>query len=449
MNSIALDIGTTAAKAAAFRQAGRVGDILRCDVPLQLQGPAAELDAETAVTLAFDLLRQAGRLLQGRVDRIAIATMHPAVCLLDAADRPITPLLCHLDRRSEPQALEIADRFGQRQLLQTIGNLPIPGGIAATMLRWLQVHQPDTYRRAARVAPLVALLTNRLTGRHACDPGTATFLGVCSIAPAYQVDRIEPWAAMLEFLELPPAALPQIVDGGTVIGRVRSDLARDLGFDTQPEVLAGLMDTSAACVHAGLAPGHLYNVIGTTDVLVICTDRPHPQEGVLTRPAGTGPLWLAISTMAAVGAALDWAHRTFFADLDDAAYFALVARTVETLQASHQPAEPGALGEMLVFDPDLAGSRMQVRQQYGRIQGLRLSTTREQILEALLASLADRSERRLGVLAQLVQPDGRVFVAGGASQSGIQRSWTSRYRVTTLPPDALLQGLARLADAAN
>lgn len=444
MNTICLDIGTTAAKAAAFEDGRRSGEMLRQPMPLHLQGSAAELDAEAVVHMVVDLVRQAGRLLGGRVDRIAVATMCPAVCLLDAYDKPITPILCHLDRRSEPQALEMARHFGESQLLAVTGNLPVPGGIASTLLRWVQTHQPDTWGRAARVAPLTTLIVSRLTGRFACDPGTAAFLGTFDIRQSHDAPDLRLWPAMLDYLGLAASALPEVLDGGSVAGRALETVAAELGLASPPEVLVGLMDTSAACFQAGLAVGNMYNVIGTTDVLVICTDKPLPRRGILTRPAGTGPLWLAINTMAAVGAAVDWAHRTFFADLSQEQFFSKVGQMGAAPGAPTDASAPTA-DAALQFLPDLAGSRMRVRQSYGRIKGLRLSTTREEILAALLASLAQRSRKRLRVLSRQTRPNGLVHLAGGARESGIFRLWPERYRTSKLPEDASLQGLAKIA----
>jgi xylulokinase len=436
MNAICLDIGTTAAKAAAFEDGRRVGEIARRSMPLELAGKAAQLDPETVLQLVFDLIRQAGEHLHGRVDRIALATMSPAICLLDSSLAPITPILCHLDRRSESQALEMARHFGEDELLAATGNLPIPGGIASTMLRWVQAQQPEIHRQVAHIAPLTTLIVSRLTGRLACDPGTAAFLGTFDIRSSGQVPDLKPWPRMLDFLQLPSEALPRVLDGAAVVGRMLPHVAVRLGLASQPEMLVGLMDTTAACAHAGLAVGNLYNIVGTTDVLVLCADRPQPQRGVLTRPAGTGPLWFAISTMAAVGAALDWAHRAFFADLPDKEFFALVDS--QDLSASGKPA--------VQVEPDFGGSRMRVRQRYGEIRGLQLSTTREDILTGLLVSLAKRSRDRLRILKQQVRPNRTVYLGGGASQAGLSRLWPEQYAMQILPDDASLQGLARLAD---
>ena len=169
---------------------------------------------------------------------------------------------------------------------------------------------------------------------------------------------------------------------------------------------------------------------------------------MLTRPVGTGPLWLAINTMAAAGAALDWAHRTFFADLPGQRFFSLVDRlggSIPVCAKAGQDAAKPVGGEPVQFEADLAGSRMHVLQRYGAVKGLQLSTTREEILAALLSGLAERSRRRLRVLAGQTRPNGTVYLAGGASGSGVTRLWQARYKTVLLPEDASLRGLVSLA----
>jgi len=425
---ICLDIGTTAIKAAAFETGRRRGAVRRRSMPMHLTGRQAELDAGELLRLTMDLIRRTAETFSGKVDRICIAAMAPAICLLDGRQRPITPIICHLDRRSQREALQLIDMFGGERLLRTTGNLPFPGGIASTTLRWLQVHAPETYRRAAKVVPITTLIVSRLTGRTLCNPGSAAFLGT------YEIRSMRPWQPMVEFLDLRSSAMPDVADGGDVAGRIRSGLAAELALRSRPQVLVGLMDTSAVCLEASLRVGHLYNAIGTTDVLAICTDAPKPTKGVLTRPVGTSPLWLAVNTMAAVGAALQWTRKTFFADKTEQEFYALVNSIGETQRKAS-----------VRFEPDLAGSRMHVRQRFGTIKGLTLATSREDILAALLGSLARRSARRLRLLSRQATPAGTVFVAGRASKVDLHRFWPDRYRIVRLPADASLRGLAKLA----
>jgi hypothetical protein len=88
---------------------------------------------------------------------------------------------------------------------------------------------------------------------------------------------------------------------------------------------------------------------------------------------------------------------------------------------------------------------MRVRQCYGQIRDLRLSTTREEILAGLMMSLSRRSRDRLRILQRQTRPNGTVYLGGGASGAGLSRLWPGRYSVHALPQDASLQGLAQLA----
>ncbi len=59
---------------------------------------------------------------------------------------------------------------------------------------------------------------------------------------------------------------------------------------------------------AGARKGQLLNVSGSTDVLALCMDKAKPHERLITRALGVGQKWLSVATLAAAGAALDWAR---------------------------------------------------------------------------------------------------------------------------------------------
>ena len=72
---------------------------------------------------------------------------------------------------------------------------------------------------------------------------------------------------------------------------------------------------------AGAKTGQLLNVIGATDVLALCTDRPKPHERLLTRALGVGKKWISVSTIASAGSTLEWARHVLFRDLAASAFF--------------------------------------------------------------------------------------------------------------------------------
>jgi sugar (pentulose or hexulose) kinase len=167
-----------------------------------------------------------------------------------------------------------------------------------------------------------------------------------------------------------------------------------------------------------------------------------PHENVLTRPVGVGKRWVSVSTMAAAGSALVWAHQTLFRDLDFKAFLKLVAR-VSRRKASD--------AREICFDNWLAGSRTSLEQHRAAITGLTLSTSREEILTALADSLARDSAARIELLKKVnpIKIDRRVLLTGGASgplADLLHRDWQGSWTFHE-EDEATLRGVAALVPA--
>jgi sugar (pentulose or hexulose) kinase len=244
---------------------------------------------------------------------------------------------------------------------------------------------------------------------------------------------------LLDAIGASRAVLPEILDGNRVGGRITPDAARQFGLLAGTPMTVGLMDTSAAMLLAGARAGHLVNTSGSTDVLALCTNRPSPHEHLLTRPLGIGRQWLAVSTIAAAGSAIAWAHRTLFADLSEKRFAALV-RTLARDKRS--PA-----GSTVHFDPYLAGDRMSIEQRRGGFDGLTLSTTRDELLKAMIEELARASAARVHLLRNTAGNLRRDVLVSGGVASGLSevlyRDWPGRWTFKS-EPEATLRGLGKM-----
>jgi sugar (pentulose or hexulose) kinase len=202
---------------------------------------------------------------------------------------------------------------------------------------------------------------------------------------------------------------------------------------------------------AGAERGRLVNVIGSTDVLAMCVDRPIPHEELLTRPLGVGDQWLSVGTIAAAGNAVDWMRKLLFGEMSDETFFALVRRLSRVDVASKIRDETD-----VEIEPHFAGSRTQIEPMTGTIRGLTLGTNRQDMLAGLLNALALASFERWRVMmknagiATTTCGEGEVHVTGGgaAMASHYQRYWPGRWKRRVLP-EATLRGLGRLAELAG
>jgi xylulokinase len=184
--------------------------------------------------------------------------------------------------------------------------------------------------------------------------------------------------------------------------------------------------------------GQLMNVCGSTDVLILCADKAVPQERLLTRPLGVPDKWTSVSTIAAAGSALNWVKRQMFPDLADAAFYKLQAKL----------AAAPIVGEGTVrFEPYLAGERTSVDQRQGAFTGLTLATTREQMLSAVIESLAEISAARFPLLKKVGVAMRHDVVVSGGVQGGLDkilhRDWPGKWTFR-VEEEASLRGLAEL-----
>ncbi|MDP9173910.1 MAG: FGGY family carbohydrate kinase [Planctomycetota bacterium] len=441
MKILGLDVGSSSVKAGIVRDGKVVGRLARSNFPTLFDGPRVEVDPPTLMAAMARAITDLGPVAR-KVDAIGLSVMSPAWLAMDRRGKPLTPLITHQDRRSVEISHQLLARVGQARYLKIAGNLPFPGGISASTLAWFAANAPSVLRRADLVGHLNTYLHRQLTGERVIDVSNASFTGL------YETIKQGGWSPSLcEAAGIEQSKLPQIFESNVIAGRITTRAAR-FGLVSGTPVFAGIIDTSAAMMLAGATPGQLLNVTGSTDVLGLCADRPRPRPNLLTRALGVGRLWMSVATLAATGSAMSWAKNQFFEDLSTSAFYKLISRLAEKPPATQR--DPAS--SSLVFEPYLAGERASIDQKQASISGLTLSTTREDILAALIEALAAASGARLKLLAaNEVRIRHHVITSGGAAHSLhkiIHRDWPGKWTFR-FEDEASLRGLSMLNPVAR
>jgi len=428
---LGLDVGSSSVIAGLLRGTRVVAVAPRVFFPTKHTGPRAEVDpAALLAALRTSIKRLGPRVKQ--VDAIALAAMGPAWVAMDRNGRALTPIVTHQDRRSVAEAHELEGRLGLDRHLNLAGSRPFPGGISSTTWAWFLRNQPARLRRADLVGHLPTFLHRQLTGARVIDPSQASFTGL------YHTLKLDGWSGELcANAGVNPALLPDVVDGDVIGGNITVEAARSFGLRAGTPMLAGIMDGSAGVLLVGAKVGQLFNVVGSTDVLALCTDRPKPHPQLLTRALGVQGKWVQVSTLAAVASALYWAREQFFPEIAIKDFPALF----------HRLSREGAKAAGTVrFAPYLAGERMSIDQRQGTFSGLTLATTRTQMLAAIVEALSHASAERLPLLAATGTPMlNTVAISGGSDRIDklMHRDWPGRWRYRALT-DATMRGLGTL-----
>jgi xylulokinase len=429
--TLGLDIGSSSAIAGLLDGTKVLAESPRAFFKSKFDGPAVDVDPDTLLAAVRKAIAGLGPRAK-KVDAIALATMAPAWVVMDAQGRPLTPIITHQDRRSVAEARTLEAKLGKERHLALCGCRPFPGGISSTSWAWYLRHRPAALRKADLVGHLNTFLHRQMTGARVTDPSNASFTGL------YHTLKLDGWSPELcANLGVSPKLLPDVLEADVIGGVITLAAARKFGLTAGTPMMVGLMDGSAGMLLTGAKVGQLFNVVGSTDVLALCTDRPRPHEKLLTRALGVQGKWLHVSTIAAMASSIYWARDQFFPEMPIPAFQAEVHR-LSRVGAS----AAGTVG----FEPYMAGERTSLEQRQGAFTGITLATTRTHLLSAIIEGLTRASAERLPLLQSTGTTLLRsVAVSGGFDRFDIlmHRDWPGSwcYRAVT---DATMRGLGTL-----
>jgi gluconokinase len=405
---MALDIGTSSARAACFDAEARPLPGAEGRVAYTAHAApdgAVVLDPDAlveAVAKAVDSALAGAGARAGEIAGVGASVFWHSLLALDAARRPLLPVLTWADTRSAAAAAALRARVDAEAAHARTGAV-LHASYYPARLRWLRESQPDLFARAATWCGFAEYLLWRLTGDVRASVSMASGTGL------FDQDGLAWDAPLLAEVDVGPERLPLIDDapapGLTPEWAARwPSLARvpwfpgwgdggcgSLGSDCAgPERIALNLGTSAALRLTRPAA-----VIPPRGLWRYRIDRTRPLVGGATSEGGNVLAWL----------------RGLLALPDD-----------DGLDAALLQRPPGGHG--LTALPFLAGERSPGWRADARatVSGLTLATEPLDLVAALLESVALRLSIVHERLAPLAAPDHVVIASGGALLRS--RAWT-------------------------
>jgi xylulokinase len=342
---LGIDVGTTNCKALIFDTAGVQRAAAGVPTPVHSPRPSwAEHDPESIWQAVVAVVRQAlGQVEPARVRGVAVASMAEAGLLLDAAGRPVTPIIAWYDSRSDPQYQRWREQFGDERFLPIVGNRP-NRIFGAFKLQWLRENQPDAFAAAARWLHVADYIAFRLCGVQATDYSLATRTMLFDLPNLRWSD------ALIAAAGLRADLLPDAVPAGTRLGSITSDAAAATGLPSGVSVGCGGHDHICGALAAGAyQEGAGLDSMGTAEPAFLpldalrlgaiggarCTFGAHVARGKYCVSKG----------IHSSGAAIAWAARQL--NLGDTG-----AASYDRMQSAAAQAAPGSRG--VFFLPHLA-----------------------------------------------------------------------------------------------
>ncbi|MDF0601349.1 xylulokinase [Psychromarinibacter sp. C21-152] len=298
---IGLDLGTSGLKGILLDEAQRI--VAEATAPLTVsrpQGGWSEQDPADWIAAAeavFDALSQAHDL--GAVAAIGLSGQMHGATLLDAADRVLRPCILWNDTRSYREAAEMDAVPAWRRVT---GNIVFPG-FTAPKLAWVKSHEPDTFKKVAKVLLPKDYLRLWLTGDHVAEMSDAA-------GTSWLDTGARDWSDdLLARTELGRDHMPRLVEGSEVSGTLRAELAERWGLRAEVVVAGGGGDNAASAIGVGVVQaGQAFVSLGTSGVLFAANEgyRPDPETAVHTFCHALPGTWHQMGVILAATDALNW-----------------------------------------------------------------------------------------------------------------------------------------------
>ena len=404
---LAVDIGTSSVKAGLFDALARsvpgVDETIPHSQTVASDGTSEE-DADQirhTVEIAIDrVLANAGELAT-QIVGVGFDSMASTVLGVDADGNPITPAYTYADTRSAPDVERLRNELNIPLVYDRTGVMQhtsyVPGRI-----RWLGRTQPDVAARIAKYVDISTYLFSRWFGRQdvkasycvsswsgmlnrrdlCWDPGLLGRLGITE----ENLPRLAPWS-------VPESGLAaEYADRWPALTDLPFFLA--VGDGAAVSIGSGCVDATKVAI-----------TVGTTGAMRIINRGPAPDvpTGLWSYRLGKERSLLG-GSFSEGGNVVQWA-------LDN-----LRLPPVEKLNAELSKLEPAAHGINVL--PFIAGERATgwATSATGVLEGIRVSTTPVEILQAMLESVAYRFALVAELLLPGVKSGYRVIASGGAIQ---------------------------------
>ncbi|MEH6957107.1 xylulokinase [Neobacillus drentensis] len=403
---IGIDIGTSGIKVGAMNKEGELGCLEY--QPYSLLYPQmgwVEIDLEDIWGRTKTLLTKVWQQVEtsGTVDAISLSTFCNSSVFLDEQGTPLYPGILYLDQRSKGEADWVKAVVGEDLLYQVTKNRLEPGMYTVTSYLWFKNHFPELYAKTYKWGNLSTFILHKLTGNFVMDWTQSSFTGM------YDVENYHWSSEIYKKVGVDQDKLPEVVDPCSIIGYFEHPELQS----NQIPVIAGAADTACSAVALGLGVNEMFESVGTSNVLTVCTDQTkHLDTRFLNRCHVLKNRWLSHGAMSFPGVAIQWYYEQFLKS---------DGHTRSIYEELCRQSTAGANG--VFFLPYMQGERAPIWDPNARgvFAGIHLNTSKADMFRAILegCSFGLRQINEIIETKYRIHPESFPSIGGGAKN----REW--------------------------
>ncbi len=348
---------------------------------------------------------------------ISISSQGISFLPVDSKGQELYKAISWLDTRPKNEVDDIFKKFDEDEIFNITGKR-IDKAYVLPKLLWMRKNEPGVYGKIHKILMAHDYIIMKLTGQFVTDHTMA-----CGTL-MYDIKKNEWSGKILEAFDIDKKILPAIIRSGSPAGKLKPEVAKDLGLNDEVIVAAGGQDQKCAalggCIRQGIATvslGTATAIIAHSHIPVLDSKKRLPTHAELFEGS-----WGVEGVISTSCASLKWLRSTFFSEKS----YAQLDEMVE-----------GCRDTNVFFYPYLAGSSSPWwdSDAKGSFYGISLSTTPAQIIRAVYEGIAFEIRANLDIIESLTGPVKRIRIVGGGSRGDVWCQIISN--VTGKPVDTL------------
>ena len=398
---IGIDLGTSSVKLLLMNAQGKIEKTVTKEYPLYFPNPGwSEQKPEDWWQETIEGIKE----LTSECDKSQVAgisfggQMHGLV-ILDKNDEVIRPAILWNDGRTGKETAYLNTVVGRKNLSKYTANIAFAGFTAPKIL-WVKANEPEHFNKIAKIMLPKDYIAYKLSGVHCSDVSDASGMLLMDV-------KNKCWSKeMIEICGISEKQLPKLYESYEVVGALKEEIAKELGFSSDCKIVAGAGDNAAAAIGTGTVGEGRCNIsLGTSGTIFISSEKFGVDENnALHAFAHADGHYHLMGCMLSAASCNKW----------------WMDGIVGTKAYEEEQAKITKLGENNVFFlPYLMGERSPHNNPdaRGTFIGMTMDTSREDMTQAVLEGVAFAIRDSFEVAKSLGIKIERTKICGGGAKS--------------------------------